>query len=176
MFKKLIAFTFIATLLFSCSSDDDSSGSSSCPDLVSQTAQGNFQGDNFVTPGGTYQLSPGQNNGYTCVIYVENRTGGSCTFPVFNNDLGPQDSIRFSIPDLNNQTLTFSDTGGNTINFNRVTIENNVPVTIAELAVCGTVNITNHDTTNDTLSGNIVARGQDGSEINGTFTLDLCVF
>lgn len=176
MLKKLIAFTFVATLLFSCSSDDDSSGGSNCPNLVSQSAQGNFKGNNFVTPGGTFQLSPGQNNGYTCKIYVESRTGGSCTFPIFNNDSGPQDTILFSIPDLSNQTLTFSDTGGNAINFNRVTIENNRSVTILELSVCGTVNITNHDTTNDTLSGNIVARGQDGSEVNGTFTLDLCVF
>ena len=176
MLKNLFVFAFIATLVFSCSSDDSDDGGSNCPDLIDQTAQGDFRGESFVSPGGTYLLAPGGNNGYTCTIYVENRTDGDCVFPIFGNDADPQDSIKFPIDDLSLQTYTFSDTGGDTINFNRVAVEDNVPVTTAELAVCGTVTITEHDADADTLTGTITAVGQDGSEINGTFILDLCVF
>lgn len=177
MIKNLFAIALVAVLVFSCSSDDDNGGGqSNCADLVMQTAQGNFRGESFVSPGGTFILAPGGNNGYTCTIYVENRTGGDCVFPIFGNDTEPQESIKFPIDDLSLQTYTFTDTGGDTINFNRVATENNVPVTTAELAVCGTVIITEHDTDADTLTGTITAKGQDGSEINGIFVLDLCVF
>ena len=47
-------------------------------------------------------------------------------------------------------------------------------VTEIELAVCGTLNITSYNSNTGELQGNIVARGQDGSVVNGNFTLDLC--
>ncbi len=177
MFKNLLSVIFVATLVLSCSSSDDGGGgTSNCADPIDQTAQGNFQGENFVSPGGTFSLAPGGDNGYTCRVYVEMRTGGSCTFPTFGDGELPQDSILFPIDDLSLSTYTYSDTGGAAINFNRNTVEDNVPVTIAELSTCGTVTITEHDTDADTLTGTISAIGQDGSEINGTFVLDLCVF
>ncbi|GAB5564652.1 MAG: hypothetical protein Wins2KO_17150 [Winogradskyella sp.] len=175
MLKKLFLLVFVVALCNSCSSSDDGGGGeSNCADPMNQTAQGNFRGDNFVSPGGTFILAPGGNNGYSCTIYVENRTNNDCVFPEFGNGLGDQDSIKFPIDDLSLSSYNYTDTGGSAINFNR--IEANSVTTTAELATCGTVTITAYDANAETLTGTITANGQDGSQINGTFVLDLCVF
>ena len=173
--KKVLVILMVATLSWSCSSDDDSSGNGNdCPNLISQTAQGSFKGSSFTSPGGTYMVAPGTDNGYRCRVYVREVISGSCTFPDFEGTT--QDVILFTIPNLNSQTITLSDTGVNTLNFNRIAVENGVSVTSIELATCGTITITELDTAAETLSGTVVAIGQDGSTVNGNFILDLCVF
>lgn len=174
--KKIFLFLIVTTLAWSCSSSDggNDNGSSPCPQLLSQAAQGSFRGESFTSPGGTYLKAPGD-NGYIINVYVKNRVSGSCAFPVFDGNT-IQDVIKFSIPSLALQTITLSQTGSNTLNFNRIADEGNGPVTSVELATCGTVNITNHDVIAETLSGNLVAKGQDGSTVNGSFVLDLCEF
>lgn len=165
----LIAFTIIGGLMMqSCSSSDDSSSGGNCPSLSDQLAQGNFRGIEYTSPGGVYKdFSFGGDPLWRIDLYVKNRTGGSCLFPEFD---GTQDVILFSIPSLEPQTINFSESGENTLNFNR--IEGNV--TTVELATCGRVVITSYDSNTGELQGNIVARGQEGSIVNGNFTLQLC--
>jgi len=166
----LVALVLTAGFAFqSCSSSDDSSsGGGDCPNLASQVAEGNFRGTAFTSPGGVYKdFSFDGDPLWRIDLYVKDRTGGSCLFPEFE---GTQDVILFSIPSLEPQTITFSETGENTLNFNRI-VGN---VTEVELAVCGTLNITSYNSNTGELQGNIVARGQDGSVVNGNFALDLC--
>lgn len=156
-------------ILQSCSSDDGSSGGGgNCPDIENQTAQGNFRGTDFVSPGGVYKdFSFGGDPLWRIDLYVKDRTGGSCLFPEFD---GSQDVILFSIPSLEPQTINFSESGDNTLNFNRIAGN----ITEVELATCGSVEITSYNATTGELQGRIVARGQEGSTVNGSFTLDLC--
>ena len=166
----LLTFIIIGSLIVqSCDSDDDSpSGGDNCPDLVNQTAQGNFRGTDFVSQGGFYKdFSFGGEASFRIDLYVKERTGGDCFFPVFD---GTQDIILFSIPSLEPQTINFSEIGDNTLNFNRIVNG----VTEIELATCGTVEITNYDTLTGELEGNLFARGQDGSVVNGNFTVEFC--
>jgi hypothetical protein len=169
---KIVLVALVLTVGFafqSCSSSDDSSsGGGDCPNLASQVAEGNFRGTAFTSPGGVYKdISFGGDPLWRIDLYVKDRTGGSCFFPEFE---GTQDIILFAISSLEPQTITFSAIGQNTLNFNRI-VGN---VTEVELATCGSVEITSYNADTGELQGNIVARGQNGSVVNGNFTLALC--
>lgn len=171
---RYILFAFIVTLaLVACKSDDGGGGggeTENCTVADSQTAQGNFRGADFVSPGGTYIEAPGNGNGFNCAIYVKSPTNEDCVFPLF---AGTQDIILFSIDALEPQTLTISEFGGATIlNFNRI-VDNTTEV---ELGTCGVLEITSYDEVAGELSGTIVAIGQGNSTINGSFVLSLCEF
>ena len=169
--KTILAAVVITTglMLQSCGSDDDSGGGSDdCPNLSDQPVQGSFRGTDFVSPDAFYKaLTFGGTTTYRADIYTKQRTDGDCAFPLFE---GSQDNILFSIPSLEAQTITLSDTGSNTLNFNRIANG----VTEIELAVCGTIEITTYNATTGELQGTVVARGQEGSVVNGNFTLQLC--
>ncbi|GAB5401178.1 MAG: hypothetical protein Aureis2KO_27630 [Aureisphaera sp.] len=172
---KYLAFALLVSItITSCKSDDGDGGggeqANTCSEASGQTAQGNFRGDQFVTPGGTYIEAPGSGNGFNCTIYVKAPNNTDCVFPTFD---GTQDTILFSIDALEPQTLVLSElAGSNTLNFNR--IENGT--TTVELATCGVLEITSYDAAAGELRGTIIAEGQVNSEIDGSFTLSLCVF
>ena len=169
--KLLSALVFsVFTLVATSCSDDDSSGGSGCITLIDQPVQGSFRGEAFVSPAGFYkEFTFGGETTYRGEIYVKEDTDDDCAFPFFD---GTQDNILFPLPSLEPQTITLSDTGNNTLNFNRIDgVETQV-----ELAECGTITITNYDAVNGILEGTIVARGQEGSTVNGNFTLLLCEF
>ena len=93
----LFALILVSLTLTFCSDNDDSSDDNSddCPELVSQEAQGNFRGTDFVNQGGFYKEQTfGGNTTYRCEIYVKEATGGDCFFPEFE---APRDIILFSI-------------------------------------------------------------------------------
>jgi hypothetical protein len=172
--KTLFTVLIITGSLFmqSCGSDDDSSngGSDNCLTLTDQPVQGNFRGTSFVSPAGFYKV---YNNGGTTTyrgeIYVKENLESDCFFPTFE---GSQDIILFPLPSLDVQTITLSETGDNTLNFNRIVdVETQI-----ELATCGTVSITNYNEVTGELQGTVVAIGQEGSTVNGNFTLLLCEF
>ncbi|MCT8340171.1 hypothetical protein MG296_08895 [Flavobacteriaceae bacterium TK19130] len=169
--RNLFALILVSLTLTFCSDNDDSSDENSddCPELVSQEAQGNFRGTDFVNQGGFYKEQTfGGNTTYRCEIYVKEATGGDCFFPEFE---APRDIILFSIESLEQQTIEVSDlSGANTLNFNRIADG----TTTIELAECGTITITNFDSATSTLEGTVVALGQFGSVINGAFSLELC--
>ena len=158
-----------ALLVQLCGSDDDSSGGGdNCTNATNQAVQGNFRGTSFVSPDAFYkELTFGGNTTYRVDIYTKERTDGDCVFPLFD---GSQDTILFSIPSLEVQTVTLSETGSNTLNFNRVADG----VTEIELAVCGTIEITNYNEATGEIEGTVIARGQEGSLVDGNFTLQLC--
>ncbi|PZD76903.1 hypothetical protein [Mesonia sp. K7] len=75
----------------------------------------------------------------------------------------------FRLPNLDPQTVNFSDVSGSqTLNFNSVV----GTTTEVELATCGKLEILS--STDTTVSGRVIAEGQQGSSINGNFTLTLC--
>ena len=133
-------------------------------DIVDQVAQGNFKGVDFTTQGGTYRSQFGE---FFCRIYVSALTGGDCAFPQFGGNEGV---IIFSLSNLEAQTITLSDVAGEgeSLNFNST----EQGVTEVELASCGKIEILSNDA--NTVSGRLIAQGQDGSSINGNFTLNLC--
>ncbi|MBO6605351.1 hypothetical protein [Psychroserpens sp.] len=169
--KLLSVFLFsVCALVFTSCSDDDSSGGTACITLVDQPVQGSFRGDAFVSPAGFFKiLTFGSETTYRGEIYVKEDIDDDCFFPFFD---GTQDNILFPLPSLEPQTITLSDTGVNTLNFNRIVNG----VTEVELAECGTITITSYDEANGILEGTVVARGQEGSTVNGNFTLLLCEF
>ncbi|WP_204344506.1 hypothetical protein [Psychroserpens algicola] len=167
----VLTIAFLSLTIISCS-DDDSSGGSSCSNLVDQPVQGSFRGTDFVSPAGFYKvLNFGETTTIRCDIYVKESLDSDCFFPTFEGD---QDTILFSISSFDLQTITLEEFGENTLNFNRITIEENGPVTEVELAECGTIEITAYDADAGTLEGTVVAKGQFGSTVNGNFTLLLC--
>lgn len=173
--KKIKLLLFAVTLgsltITSCSSSDDSDGSS-CDSLVNQPVQGSFRGESFVSPAGFYKvLTFGQTTSIRGEIYVKENQDTDCVFPIFEGD---QDNILFPLPSLEVQTITLEEFGDNTLNFNRITQGQNGPVTEIELAECGTIEITSYDADNGILQGTVVAEGQFGSKVNGNFTLLLC--
>jgi len=183
--KREYLFSYLIALLMfgflSCSDEDDSTtdeGSdetTTCLEYLNQEAQGEFQGESFTAQGGTYSEFFGE---YRCKIYVNELIGGDCSFPEFG---GNEAVIIFSLEALELQSITFTDTAEigetvNTLNFNSIVLEDNVSVTVVELATCGALEITDVDLENNTVSGTIVAKGQEGSFINGNFTLDFCEF
>lgn len=134
-------------------------------DFVDQPAEGNFKGVDFTIQDGTHRVL---GNSYYCRIYVTELTGGDCAFPQFGGNEG---AILFSLPlDLTPQTITLSDIAGEgeTLNFNSIS----QGVTFAELAECGELEIISNTAT--TVEGRVIAKGQEGSTINGNFTLTLC--
>ncbi len=72
---------------------------------------------------------------------------------------GDQYNILFPLPSLEFQTITLEEFGENTLNFNRITIGENSPITEIELAECGTIEITSYDKAAGILQGTVVARG-----------------
>ncbi len=177
LFKQVFFTLSIGLLLASCGSDDDSTstddqqGGSNCIELVSQVAQGNFRGEAFVSNEGYYTpFTSGSETTYTIKLFVKTNLESDCFFPTFE---GTQDVILFSISSLDNQSFEVSDTSGSsTLNFNRIADG----VTEIELAECGTIEITGFNAGTGELQGNVVARGQEGSIVNGDFTLELCEF
>ena len=145
--------------------DDDGDGGVTCGDIIDQEAQGVFKGTSFVNEGGSYRFQFGE---YFSRIFVSEVIAGDCNFPEFGGNEG---RILFSLPSLDPQTITFSDIAGEgeSLNFNSI---NNDGSTDIELAVCGELEVLS--TTDTTLSGRIFAIGQQGSTINGNFTLTLC--
>jgi len=171
---SILAIAFLSFTVVSCSDDDDSSGGSSCITLVDQNVQGSFRGTDFVSPAGFYTvLTFGENTNIGGKIYVKEAIDSDCIFPEFE---GTDDIILFPIPSLEEQTITLEEFGENTLNFNRIVIEDGTAVTEVELAECGTITITNYDADNGILEGTVVARGQFGSTVNGNFRLELCEF
>lgn len=172
---KLFKFFVVVTLVFSSftfnsCSDDDSSDGSGCITLLDQAVQGSFRGDAYVSPAGFYKINTfGNETFYRGEIYVKEDQDDDCVFPFFE---GTQDNIIFPLPSLEVQTITLSEFGENTLNFNRIANG----VTEVELAECGTITITNYDEAAGILEGTVVARGQEGSTVNGNFTLLLCDF
>ncbi|MBX2827717.1 MAG: hypothetical protein KTR22_06115 [Flavobacteriaceae bacterium] len=171
---KYVVFVFALSIsLYSCKSDDGDGGGGGmavCAEADNQTAQGNFRGDQFVTPGGTYIAAPAGGNGFICTIYVKDPTNTDCVFPTFD---GTQDTIVFAIDALEEQTLVLSELAGSaTMNFNRI----ESGTTTVELATCGVIEITSYDAAAEELSGTVIAEGQLNSAINGSFVLSLCVF
>ena len=169
--KKIKLLLFAVTLgsltVFSCSSSDDSD-SSSCDSYINQPVQGSFRGEDFVSPAGFYKvLTFGQTTNIRGEIYVKENQDTDCFFPTFE---GTQDNILFPIPSLEAQTITLSENGENTLNFNRI-VQGDAEI---ELAECGTIEITSYDEDNGILQGTVVAEGQFGSTVNGNFTLLLC--
>lgn len=166
---SVVVFSVFTLSVLSCS-EDDASGGSGCISLVDQPVQGSFRGEAFVSPAGFYKVTTfGSDTFYRGEIYVKEDMDDDCVFPFFD---GTQDNIIFPLPSLEPQTITLSDTGENTLNFNRIANG----VTEVELAECGTITITNYDEVNGILEGTVVARGQEGSTVNGNFTLLLCDF
>ena len=143
---------------------DDGGGDVTCESVIDQEAQGSFRGVDFVNQGGSYRLQSGS---YFCRILVTELIGGDCFFPEFGGNEG---SILFGLSNLEPQVITLSDVvgEGESLNFN--TIEDGV--TIVELAVCGELEILS--STETTVTGRVTAIGQQGSTINGNFTLTLC--
>lgn len=133
-------------------------------DIEDQTAQGNFKGTDFTVQGGTYRSQFGA---FFCRIYVSELTGGDCSFPEFGGNEGV---IIFNLDSLDPQTITFSDVSGEgeSLNFNSIV----QGTTEIELATCGRMEILSSTAT--TVSGRLIAEGQDGSTINGNFTLTVC--
>ena len=169
---SVLAIVFISLNLLSCSNNDSDEDSSSCISLVDQNVQGSFRGTNFVSPEGFYKVSTfGETTIIRGEIYVKENIDTDCSFPTFE---GTQDIILFPLPSLEIQTITLAESGNNTLNFNRITIGENGPITEVELAECGTIKITNYDAGLGILEGTVVARGQFGSKVNGNFTLFLC--
>jgi len=164
LFKTILTILFISTILTSCGSDDSDNGSNNCGDYTDQIAQGNFKGENFTVQGGTHSVLGPK---YFCRIYVSEKTGGSCGFPQFGGNEGV---VIFSIPNLDANSYTLSDESGaeNTLNFN--SIENSI--TEIELAECGKIEI--YENNGNIVTGRVFAKGQDGSKIDGNFTLELC--
>jgi len=144
--------------------DDDGGGDVTCEDFIDQDAQGSFRGVEFVNQGGSYRLQSGS---YFCRILVTAPIGGDCFFPEFGGNEG---SILFSLPNLEPQTIILSDVigEGESLNFN--TIENGA--TVVEQAVCGELEVLS--STDTMVMGRVTAIGQQGSTINGNFTLMLC--
>ena len=140
-------------------SDDCTDG-----DIEDQTAQGNFKGTNFTVQGGTYRSQFGA---FFCRIYVSELTGGDCSFPEFGGNEGV---IIFNLDNLDPQTIEFSDVAGEgeSLNFNSIV----QGTTEVELAKCGRMEILSSTAT--TVSGRLIAEGQDGSTINGNITLTVC--
>jgi hypothetical protein len=172
--KLLTVFTIALLTLttVSCSSNDDSSDSSGCASLANQAVQGSFRGTSFVSPAGFLKVSQfGETTVIRGDIYVKERIDGDCFFPTFD---GTQDNILFPLPSLEVQTITLQDFGNNTLNFNRIVITEDGPVTEVELAECGTIEITSYNEDTGILQGTVVARGQFGSTVNGNFTLMAC--
>lgn len=125
---------------------------------------------NFKLPAGFFkEFTFGSETTYRGEIYVKEDLDDDCFFPFFE---GTQDNILFPIPSLEPQTITLSESGNNTLNFNRIANG----ITEVELAECGTITITSYDATTGVLEGTVVARGQEGSTVNGNFTLLLCEF
>lgn len=147
-----------------CNVMTDGGGGVTCGNIMNQDAQGTFKGVDFVNQGGSYRLQAGS---YFCRILVTEPIGGDCFFPEFGGNEG---SILFSLPNLDPQTITFSDVAGEGESLNFNSIDNGV--TNVELAVCGELEVLS--STDTTLNGRIVAIGQDGSTINGNFTLTIC--
>ena len=176
----LASFIFITSVVSCSSSDDEATPSKNCGDFINQEAKGKVKGFDFTNQGGTYTLMP--NREYNCTIRTKEVTGGSCFFPEFDpfSEELREVKILFGLKELKPQTITFSDTanaGGtleNTLNFNAKHYDSNTNsnYTDAELAICGTLEITKVN--NNKISGKIIATGQKGSTINGNFTLELC--
>lgn len=171
--KTILAAVVITGILMlhSCSSDDDSSADGnedSCGEVTNQPVQGNFRGESFVSPDAFYkEFNFGGMTTYRVDIYTKERIDGDCVFPFFE---GAQDNILFSIPTLDVQTITLSESGENTLNFNRIVNG----VTQIELAECGEINITNYNATTGEIQGTVYAKGQEGSVVDGNFTLQFC--
>lgn len=178
--RKLGILIFMSLFIFACSSNDEDVQEAKCGGFKDQVAQGTVLGYDFTVQGGTYSEL---RDSYTCRIWVQKPTGGSCFFPTFDpiNEELRQVTILFGLDELKKQTITFSDTAEvgvtlNTLNFNANKLIDNTNVTDAELATCGTVEITEVDLDTNVIKGRIVAYGQNGSTINGNFTLDYCSF
>ncbi len=173
--KVLVILVTVFLVNISCSSDDggDGNSSSSCSTTITdQTAQGNFRGISFTSPGGSYreQNFDGEIS-YFCRIYVEDSLDvNDCVFPDFE---GTQDTILFGLSSLEAQNISLSDdlsqgVDNITLNFNRIDDTG----TESELA-CGTLVIDGLNAVSQ-LTGSIVATGVNGSTINGNFVLDFC--
>lgn len=168
---SVLTIAFLTLTTVSCSGSDDSN-ESGCPSLINQAVQGNFRGTGFVSPEGFLKVTQfGETTIIRGDIYVKERIGGSCFFPEFE---GTQDNILFPLPSLEVQTITLQDSGDNTLNFNRIVITEDGPVTEVELAECGTIEITSYNEDTGVMQGTVVARGQFGSTVNGNFTLMTC--
>lgn len=169
LFSALIMGLLVAT---SCSSDDSSDGdgdnngdiNSVCTTIFDQPAQGTIYGKEFTNQGGTYRETFDQ---YFCRLYVSKVTGGDCAFPEFG---GNESVLLFSLPNLNPQTLMLSDIvgEGEILNLN----SQSLGVTNVDPAVCGKIEILSRTST--TVTGRLIANWEDGSTINGNFTLTLC--
>ncbi|WP_299366045.1 hypothetical protein [Winogradskyella sp.] len=167
----LLVLTITAGLIMqSCSSDDNSSIETNCSNITDQPVQGNFMGTDFISPQGYYQRGGFENDEilYYCEIYVREPIGGDCLFAVFD---GPKDDIRFLLPSLEPQIVDLSSSIDNQVlAFNRIVNG----TTEIEFANCATVEITNYDSEAGELQGKIYAEGEEGSIVDGNFTLDFC--
>lgn len=141
-----------------------------CAEIIDQLAQGNFKGTDFTYTGGSYASQDSTNTNYICHIHINTSLTGNC-LPEYgeNQDI---DEIIFSLDSLAAQTMTFQESGGSTLNFNRFVVSDST--TLTELAVCGTMYIDSIGTTDNKVYGRVTATGQEGSTINGNFQLDFC--
>jgi hypothetical protein len=163
-----IAFSIIVFGFLSCSKSENNSGSTtdtSCTTISNQVAKGSFRGTDYTITGGSYRLLGPR---YNCSLHIKANPSGYCGFS--DNDGSNVDTILFAIKTLTVQSLAVTNTE-NTINFNRVPLTG---ATEVELADCGKLEITNYDSTTKILTGRVIAKGQSGSKIDGTFTLELC--
>ncbi|WP_440879549.1 hypothetical protein [Tenacibaculum sp. C7A-26P2] len=171
--KGILASFILITIVLSCSSNDDEANlSNNCGDFKEQTAQGNFRGKSFTVKGGTYK-KVFDDYSFTLFIYEET-SGDPCFVPQFNEG---QDVINITLSSAEPQSITISNTGQSgtdMLSFIRTTQDSNGASIDSELSECGTIEIISVDSTTKALKGRVVAKGVQGSEINGNFTLQLC--
>lgn len=183
--KKIIALIPFLFLIFACTDSEliiegenvgggstASTTTTNCDDLtfVDQDAKGVFTGTNYTYQKAYYtHFQVGGVNNYRMKILINTPTGGSCTFPEYGEGQANQ-SILFSINNLETQTIEFQETGSSTLNFNSI----NGNVTNIELATCGTFELVSYDSDAGKVYGKITGKGQQGSTINGKVTFELC--
>lgn len=175
--KKLLLLSLSFFFIFSCSeySDDENiinntNTTVNCDNLTftEQDAQGVFSGENYTYTQAHYTpLGEGEDMRYIVSILINEPTGGTCFFPDYEGNANKR--IIFSIPTLEQQTYDFLNTNI-ALNFN-TTIPNDIN---AELAMCWKFELISLDTETNKVYGKIVAKGVDGSTIDGNLTLDLC--
>lgn len=164
----LMVFTTLAFLACSKSSSNEvvnPEPDTSCSTIKTQSAQGKFRGRDFTYIVGYYQKIGTR---YQCRLFTKVSTDSSCIFGTFTGD---DDKILWSIPTLGAQTIVLNQTTS-TLNFNRILASNSN--TEIELADCGKIEILSYDDVTKKITGRLIAKGQQGSTVDGNFVLDLC--